>query len=92
MTSILKAVSRTALGVVLATGLATAAAAETGAEIAAKSKAAKERLYASTPAARSLGAKAKAVPVFPDIAKAGFVAGGDYGTGALFKGSKVVGY
>lgn len=49
-------------------------------------------LYKNTPAAKALGAKAKAILVFPRIVKAGFIVGGQGGDGALLKGGKTVGY
>ncbi len=42
--------------------------------------------------ARELGKKAKAVLVFPDIRKGGFIAGGQYGEGALLQGGKIIAY
>ena len=54
--------------------------------------AALKHLYATNPAAKTLGAKAKAVLVFPSILKAGFIVGGQAGNGALRKGGKTVGY
>jgi lipid-binding SYLF domain-containing protein len=36
--------------------------------------------------------KAKGVLVFPSIVKGGFMVGGQYGEGALFRGGKVSGY
>ena len=36
--------------------------------------------------------KAKAVLVFPDVIKGGFVVGGEYGKGALLSGGKTMGY
>jgi lipid-binding SYLF domain-containing protein len=50
------------------------------------------KLYASEPAAKMIGAKAKAVLVFPSIIKAGFMVGGQYGEGALLKDGKIVGH
>jgi lipid-binding SYLF domain-containing protein len=49
-------------------------------------------LYATTPAAKALGDKAKAVLVFPSVLKAGLVVGGQGGDGALLKGGKTVAY
>jgi len=49
-------------------------------------------LYSHNEAAKALGAKAKAVLVFPDIKKAAFIVGAQYGFGALRRGSKTVGY
>jgi len=54
--------------------------------------AALKNLYAINPTAKTLGAKAKAVLVFPSVWKAGFIVGGQGGNGALRKGGKTVGY
>ena len=51
-----------------------------------------EKLYARVPLAKSLGPKAHAILVFPDVLKAGLIVGGQYGEGALIKGGKTVGY
>ena len=47
-------------------------------------------LYATNSAARLLGQKARAVLVFPNIVKAGFLFGGQIGEGVLLKGGKPV--
>lgn len=62
------------------------------AKIEADAKAALAELYATTPAAKVLGDKAKAVLVFPSILKAGLIIGGQGGNGALFVDGKVVGF
>jgi len=49
-------------------------------------------LYADEPAARALAKKAKGILVFPSIVKGGFMFGAHYGTGALRKGNRSVGY
>lgn len=49
-------------------------------------------LYATTPAAKTLGSRAKAVLVFPKIVKAGFMVGAQYGDGALLKNGKTAGH
>ena len=50
-------------------------------------------LYATTPGALNLAKQAKGVLVFPNIVKAGFIVGGQYGDGVLRrKGGKTVGY
>jgi len=56
------------------------------------SRAALNRLYAKSSTAKALGEKAVAILVFPDIKKAGFVIGGQYGEGTLFKGGKPAAY
>ena len=64
----------------------------TAAEIDQSVSAALRDLYAHNDAARSLGKKAKAVLVFPDIKKGAFIVGAQWGYGALRKGSRTVGY
>ena len=66
--------------------------AASAAELDREAAAALQTLYASEPAAKGLGAKAKGILVFPSIIKAGFIVGGQYGEGALRKGSKTVAY
>jgi lipid-binding SYLF domain-containing protein len=61
-------------------------------EISRDAQAALKNLYAKVPAAKAIGAKAKAVLVFPSITKAGLGIGGQYGDGALIKGGKTVAY
>jgi len=51
--------------------------------------AALKKLYASTPAAKRIGEQAKAVLIFPNIVKAGFLVGGQYGSGALVQGGRL---
>jgi lipid-binding SYLF domain-containing protein len=49
-------------------------------------------LYATTPGARALGDKAKAILIFPKIIKGGFIVGGQFGDGALRKRGRTIGY
>ena len=58
--------------------------------ITADANAALQQLYASEPVAKMIGEKAKAVLVFPNIVKAGFIVGGQYGEGVLFINGKFV--
>ncbi|XRD81689.1 lipid-binding SYLF domain-containing protein [Dyella halodurans] len=48
-------------------------------------------LYASEPKAKEFAKKSKAILVFPNILKAGFMVGGQGGDGVLIEGGKVVG-
>lgn len=50
------------------------------------------KLYASQPAAKTISEKAKAILVFPNIFKAGFLGGAHYGEGVLFRDGQVVGH
>lgn len=72
--------------------LPTPAVAASKSELNASSKKALDKLLATVPAAKALHAKAVAVLVFPSITKAGFMIGGQYGDGVLWKGGKPVAY
>ncbi len=72
-------------------GVSTACA-ETATDIDRDVDTAIAKLYATTSAAKELSKVAKGVLVFPNVMKAGFIVGGQYGTGALRKGGKTVGY
>jgi lipid-binding SYLF domain-containing protein len=69
-----------------------AAQAASAAAIDADADAALSKLYESQPVAKMLSEKAAGVLVFPNIVKAGFVVGAQYGQGALRKQGKTVGY
>jgi lipid-binding SYLF domain-containing protein len=49
-------------------------------------------IYQTTPGAKLLADHAKAILVFPNVVKAGFIIAGQYGDGALRRGGKTVGY
>jgi lipid-binding SYLF domain-containing protein len=66
-----------------ASGPATASASASA--IASDSRAALNSLYRQNPKARSLGARAKGVLVFPNVTKGGFMLGGMGGNGALVR-------
>jgi lipid-binding SYLF domain-containing protein len=68
------------------------AQAETKAALDMSSKEALNQLIASVPAARALSEKAIAVLVFPSITKAGFMVGGQFGDGVMWKSGKPVAY
>ena len=88
-----KTVTRTAL---LAAALCALAArpalAASASELQRDARGALQDLYASQSSAKVLGAKAKAILVFPSIVKAGFMFGGQIGEGVRFEGKKVTGY
>lgn len=71
---------------------ATTALALSGAELREDASGALAHLYKTRPEARDMAAKAKAVLVFPNIVKAGFIVGGQYGEGVLYKGDKPAAY
>ena len=64
----------------------------TAAELSKEAENALQSLYAKVPSAKTLGASAKAILVFPKVTKAGLGVGGQYGEGALLKGGKAVAY
>jgi len=66
--------------------------APTASEIDRNASAALRELYSHNEAAKALGAKAKAVLVFPDIRKGAFIVGAQYGFGALRRGARTAGY
>jgi lipid-binding SYLF domain-containing protein len=69
-----------------------AARADDRADLERDSRAALQQLYANSPEATKLGGKARATLVFPKIVKAGFMVGGQNGSGVLFQGGKPIGY
>ena len=66
--------------------------AATAAEIRRDATAALKKLYAGIPKAKELADRAKGVLVFPSVVKAGFMVGGLFGDGVLFKDDKAVAY
>jgi lipid-binding SYLF domain-containing protein len=68
------------------------AVAATAAEIDRGADAALQALYDKVPAARTLGEQARGVLVFPNVVKAGFIVGGQYGEGALRQDGQTAGY
>ena len=82
-----------ALAAMMATpGAPEAAPLSTAAELDADVAETLKELYASTPAARTLGASAKAILVFPGVVKAGFIGGAQTGEGALRVGGRTAAY
>ncbi|MEM5338223.1 BPSL1445 family SYLF domain-containing lipoprotein [Paraburkholderia azotifigens] len=61
-------------------------------EIDAKVQGTLSRLYETVKGSKELVSKANGVLVFPSVIKVGFIAGGEYGEGALHVGGKTVGY
>lgn len=50
------------------------------------------KLYETTPSARHLAGKARGILVFPNVLKAGFIGGAEYGKGAMRKHGRTTGY
>src|ERR1700752_315161 len=68
------------------------ALAASASEIDGNSTAALQTLYRNTPGAIELGSNAKGILIFPNIVKAGFIFGGQYGDGALREKGRTVAY
>ena len=83
-------VSGIAIAVLIAMAPLPAAAQDYGLE--GEARWALNRLMATVPTARMLEQQAYATLVFPDITKAGFLVGGEYGNGVLFRRGGVAGY
>jgi lipid-binding SYLF domain-containing protein len=81
-----------AVAIVVASMSLQSALAGTAEEIDKEVDAALEKLYAHSPAAQDLSTIAQGILVFPDVYKAGFIVGGQYGEGALRKNGNTVGY
>jgi lipid-binding SYLF domain-containing protein len=92
----MQAKSRALAAALIATALVVAhaegARAASAAEIEAGATAALENLYATTPGARALGERAKAILIFPEIVKGGFIVAGQYGDGVLRKRGRTEGF
>jgi lipid-binding SYLF domain-containing protein len=73
----------------LSAGLALAASAS---DIDRNAIQALSMLYATTPGAKALADRSKAILIFPSIVKGGFIVGGQFGDGALRKRGRTVGY
>ena len=64
----------------------------TAAEIDLEVQEALTKLYAHSTAAKDLSTITKGILVFPDVYKAGFIVGAQFGEGALLKNGKTAGY
>jgi lipid-binding SYLF domain-containing protein len=73
-------------------GLAPAPAAANDYGLEGKARYALNSLTATVPLAAILEQRAYAILVFPDITKAGFLIGGEYGNGVLFRRGGIAGY
>ncbi|MDQ7000530.1 MAG: hypothetical protein Q9M12_06565, partial [Mariprofundus sp.] len=78
----------------LLVGLLTVPTAEAAskAEINAKVRATLTTFYSQVKSGRELASKASAILVFPEVFKAGFGVGGEYGEGAMLEHGKTTGY
>jgi lipid-binding SYLF domain-containing protein len=66
--------------------------AASAAELDRKANAAMKEMLASHDAARGLAREAKAILIFPQIVKGGFIFGGQFGDGVLREGGRTAGY
>lgn len=72
--------------------LASSASASSAHSLQVNSEKALQHLYHQNAKARTLGEKAVAILVFPDVLKAGFMVAAQRGDGVLFKNGEVAGY
>ena len=70
----------------------TPAAAQGHPELEANARAALSSLEARHPMAAFLAKRAVAILVFPEVTKAGFLIGGEYGNGVMFRGGRFAGH
>jgi lipid-binding SYLF domain-containing protein len=61
-------------------------------DLVARAEAAREDLFRQVPAARDLAATSAGYLIFPSITAGGFIFGGQYGNGVLFKGGRPAGF
>jgi lipid-binding SYLF domain-containing protein len=78
--------------VIVSVGVGSRAHAATAEDLNRDAAQALQSLYKTSPVAKDLSQKARAVLVFPNIVKAGLVFGGSYGEGVLMEHSKAVDY
>jgi lipid-binding SYLF domain-containing protein len=81
-----------AIAVIASVTLSNVASAASASEIDANVSLALTTLYKTTPGAKALADKSKAILVFPNIIKGGFIIAGQYGDGALRRKRKTLGY
>jgi len=81
-----------ALAIALPMAASAPAFAASKSDLESSSKKALDKLVAQVPGASALNAKAAGVLVFPTITKAGFMVGGQFGEGVLWRKGKPVGY
>jgi lipid-binding SYLF domain-containing protein len=84
-----------AIGLLMILGMTTFSGsswAASAAEIDAKADSALKMFFEKVGPAKELSAKAKGILIFPDVIKAGFGIGGEYGEGALRINGKTVEY
>jgi lipid-binding SYLF domain-containing protein len=80
------------LAAIIAMMSASSALAASAQELQRDGNQALRNLYAKNSAARLLGKKARAILVFPNILKAGFMFGGQMGEGVLMRNGRASGY
>jgi lipid-binding SYLF domain-containing protein len=80
------------LGFSVQTSIVCAAESAEAAQIDREVDASLKKLFEDTPEAEIFRKEAKGILVFPNIVKAGFMFGGQYGKGALRKHGETVGY
>jgi lipid-binding SYLF domain-containing protein len=82
-------------GTIALAGMALAACSTTESErsdLDVRAAAARDELFRTVPAAKSLAEQSAGVLVFPSVTQGGLIIGGQYGQGVLYKGGIPVGY
>jgi lipid-binding SYLF domain-containing protein len=90
-------VSKTALVIALSVAMvlkpmSQAVASPEGDALEANAEYALQMLYGTSPSAAEMGKNAKAILVFPEVVKIGFMVAGGFGEGVLIKDGKVTGH
>lgn len=89
--AILAACGATQQSAMMDSGGGQATVAQADPTLDADCKAALVSLYSNTPHAQELGQKAKGILVFPQVVRAGFIAGAAHGAGILYENGKATG-
>ena len=90
--TVVRIIVATAVSAILLTGLASIIYAATAKEIDASVAVAMDRFYSKVQGGKEFAKNAKGLLVMPNVTKAAFVVGGEYGEGALKVGGKNVAY
>ena len=92
MKKLFSTIARTLLVAACLTGCSTMGSGPGSATREREARDALAQLYSTTPGARQLGESAAGILVFPEMTKAGFLIGGQYGTGVLLRHGRVAGF
>jgi lipid-binding SYLF domain-containing protein len=85
-------VTALAMGFATATLAACSTTEQEREDLIARAEAAREDLFRQVPAARALAESSAGYLIFPSVTAGGFIFGGQYGNGVLFKGGQPAGF